>query len=261
MEEDDYSTDDSSNKRKATGAVGGTFERSKKIYRTPPKANKNDDDKLDQLLNMMHDMKMEQREMRKEMQQNGEEQRRFNQELLKIKQENENLKRENEQIKKENEIIRKELQEIRADLEVIERDSKKNNLIMHGLDINTDEKQEVLETVTSFIKQNLKVNIQPKKVAKIGRKTCVIELKTAEDKLTVMQNKAKLKQLTDIRVYINEDLTKAERSKQKLIRAKAREEKEQGKDVKVGYNKLIVDGNVWRWNKFTNRLVELNTKN
>lgn len=40
MEEDDYSTDDSSNKRKATETIEGPFEKSKKVYRTPTKNNK-----------------------------------------------------------------------------------------------------------------------------------------------------------------------------------------------------------------------------
>lgn len=261
MDADDYSTDDSSNKRRAAKGLGEPFERSKKVYRTPTKTNIREDDKLDLLLNMMQEMKSEQKEMRKEIQQNGEEQRKFSQELLKIKQENENLKRENAQIKKENELIKKELQEIKADLQVIQKDNKKNNVIISGLDIPTEDPLVVTETVTNFIKQNLKVNVQPKNIMKIGRKVCVMELKTAEDKREIMQNKANLKHITDPRVYINDDLTKYEREKQKFIRLKALEEKGKGKDVKVGYNKVIVDGNVWRWDKTKNTLLELNTKN
>lgn len=216
---------------------------------------------MDQLLNMMQEMKREQREMRKEIRQNAEEQNRFNQELLKMKQENDNLKQENAQIRRENKLIRKELQEIKADLQVIEKDRKKNNVVMSGIEINSEEPQEIRKIVTSFIKQNLKVNIQPKNVTKIGRKMYVIKMESAEDKKEIMQNKAKLKQMEDTKVYINDDLTKYERTKEKLIRLKALEEKEKGKNVKVGYNKLIVDGKVWRWNRFTNILVEVNTKN
>lgn len=50
-------------------------------------------------------------------------------------------------------------------------------------------------------------------------------MKTAKDKRTDMQNKAKIKQLTHIRVYINKKFTKTERMKQK-VRSTRRERKE-----------------------------------
>lgn len=43
---------------------------------------------------------------------------------------------------------------------------------MHGQYINTEELQEVVETVTSFIKRDLKENTQPKNISK-DRKTNV----------------------------------------------------------------------------------------
>lgn len=258
--DDDYSTDDSSNKRKAA-AGAEQFNRSKKTYRTPQKNKGEDEDKLDLLIHMMQDIKSEQSEMRKEIKQNGQEQKRFNSELLKLKQENENIKKENEQIKSENELIRKELQDIRSQLQLIEKNSKKNNIVMNGLSINTEEPVVAVETITKFIKDNLKINVQPKNVTNIGNKICIIELKNAKDKLEIMQNKAKLKQIPDSKVYINEDLTKYEREKQKYIRLRAQEEKNKGKEVKVGYSTLRVDGDIWRWDRKTNRLVKSNSKN
>lgn len=56
------------------------------------------------------------------------------------------------------------------------------------------------------------MNIKPKNATKIGRKTYMVE-----DKKEIMQNKTKLKQITDARVCINGDLTKYEREKHKII--------------------------------------------
>ncbi|KAJ8912534.1 hypothetical protein NQ315_014478, partial [Exocentrus adspersus] len=49
------------------------------------------------------------------------------------------------------------------------------------------------------------------------------------------------------------DLTKEERKIQKTIREKAKQEKEKGNDVKVGYQKLVVNGKVWKWNKLAKK--------
>nr|CAI5843809.1 unnamed protein product [Callosobruchus analis] len=38
-----------------------------------------------------------------------------------------------------------------------------------------------------------------------------------------------------------------ERSIQKCVRTKGKELKEEGKDVKIGYRKLIIDGETWVW--------------
>lgn len=104
---------------------------------------------------------------------------------------------------------------------------------MNGLEINTEERLIPLETVTtSFIRQKLNINTKPKNANKIGRKTYMIELNNTGDKREVMQNKAKLKQTIDARVYINDDLTKYEREKQKIIRLKAKKRKRQRKDCK-----------------------------
>lgn len=111
------------------------------------------------------------------------------------------------------------------------------------------------------MKENLNINVQPKNATKIGKKVCVVEMKTPEDKQNVMENKSKLKRMVDYKVYINDDLTSYEREKQKIIRTKAQEERSKGREVKVGYSKLVVDGNIWRWDRSVNKMVELNPKN
>jgi polysaccharide deacetylase 2 family uncharacterized protein YibQ len=59
----------------------------------------------------------------------------------------------------------------------------------------------------------------------------------------VIKQKGKLKgnRATE-KIFIDNDLTKKEREILKKIRAIAREEKREGKDVKVGYMKITIEG-------------------
>ncbi|KAF2885367.1 hypothetical protein ILUMI_20836 [Ignelater luminosus] len=101
---------------------------------------------------------------------------------------------------------------------------------------------------------HLNIQIEPKKLYKLSDKMCLIELKNLEDTATIMKNKARLKQIKEAKVYINNDLSVIEREKQKQIKRKANEEKGNGKDVKIGYNKVIIDGVEWRWDRTKGKL-------
>ena len=67
-------------------------------------------------------------------------------------------------------------------------------------------------------------------------------------------NKCKLKELKEQRIYINNDMSKVEREIQAVIRKKAKEQKEKGMQVKIGFQKMVVNGVLWRWSKEGNTL-------
>jgi len=60
-----------------------------------------------------------------------------------------------------------------------------------------------------------------------------------EDKEKVMQNKSKL---GNEQIYIDHDRSKEERTVQKKIVELAREEKKQGKEVKIKFWKISING-------------------
>lgn len=64
----------------------------------------------------------------------------------------------------------------------------------------------------------------------------------------IMTNKNKLKNIRNSKIYFNDDLTTQERTIQKLVRIKVCEETEKRKQVKMGCQKLIIRGEVWKWN-------------
>lgn len=250
MDSDDGSTDDGRGRKRMGEDMEGHFMKSKKTSRTPTKTQNKEEDKLDQILSLIKDIKLEQREIKNEVKQLRAEQKEINEAMVRMQRDNETIKKENEEIKMENKAIKQELRTIKDTVEKLEKERKKNNVVISGLVTNTNDPKAHEEITKDFIKNNLKINVEIKSITKINEKTNIIELKNEKHKKEVMRNKAKLKNLgTTERIYINEDMTKKEREKQKQIRSIAKVEKEKGKNVKIGYNKVIVDGIEWKWNK------------
>ena len=98
------------------------------------------------------------------------------------------------------------------------------------------------ENMSKFIEEHPKVKVEIKKAFKIGKNISLVQLENSQDKQKIKEQKSKLKLLQENRVYINNDFTKKEREAQKQIRLQAKREREAGKYVKVGFNKIIIDG-------------------
>lgn len=71
------------------------------------------------------------------------------------------------------------------------------------------------------------------------------ECRNKEEKDSIMENKKKLK---GTKFYVD-DLTYKERRNREELWKITKKHREQGKIVKIGYNKLIVDGEVCKWDK------------
>jgi hypothetical protein len=70
----------------------------------------------------------------------------------------------------------------------------------------------------------------------------------------VMKQKGKLREKKEEKIFIDNDFTKQERQIQKKLRIIAKEEKREGKEVKVGDRKIIIERLQWRWNEERKRL-------
>lgn len=87
----------------------------------------------------------------------------------------------------------------------------------------------------------------------------VVQMANFEAKIKVMENKNKLRSYAGGNVYIENDLTVKERGIQKQIRDVARNERQKGNVAKVGFNKLIINGIKWVWNREMDTLQIENT--
>ncbi|XP_023312131.1 spectrin alpha chain, non-erythrocytic 1-like [Anoplophora glabripennis] len=221
------------------------------------------EDKIDILLREIRAIKVEMesvKEIRTEVKQIRKEMKEYKEEIYQLRKENGNLKKECETIKQENEEMKKEIKLTKNRVDNLEKYAKENNVIITGMIIDTDDAKALKETMANFLEMKLNVEVKLKRVRKLGQKTCLMELSSEEDKKMVMENKSKLRNLKNERIYINDDLTKSEIEMRKMIREKAEEERANGKTIKIGYKKLIVDGKVWRWNQNEERLEEVNKR-
>ncbi|KAF2879374.1 hypothetical protein ILUMI_26799 [Ignelater luminosus] len=69
-----------------------------------------------------------------------------------------------------------------------------------------------------------------------------------------MKNKAKLKDIKEHRIYVNDDMTKPQKIIQKAIRIKKMEEKRKGNSVNIGFQKIEVNKKEEIWNQEINAL-------
>lgn len=234
------SSDDGKRKREADGCE--VFRRSKKTIRSPDKKKMADED-IKKLMAMVGDVMQEIKEMRQE-------QRDFREEFVEIKQENRELK--------------KKVVELESRLEKIDRGNRRLNLVIKGIDPqekNLGEKQ-----IQEFLRDKLGVAAKVSEAQRFenaGRDGIIVKIKVDcwEQKEQIMKNKGKLK---GSKIYIESDLTEHEQIIQKKIRDIAKSEKERGRQVKVGYQKIRIDGKWMRWNRERGEMVqvtEANTKN
>jgi len=155
--------------------------------------------------------------------------------------------------------IKKELEKVKNKVEWFERDKRKNNIVMSWLKFDTNNTEALKMTMCNFINTHLGVTVEIKETRKLGEKTCLIELENEQEKVKIMENKGKLKNFKEEKIYINNDLMKQDRVKQ--IRKRVKEAIENRKQVKVGYSKITIDENEWIWNKNKGKLELTNAKN
>ena len=68
------------------------------------------------------------------------------------------------------------------------------------------------------------MNVPVKSVTTLGQRVRLAELENKEDKIRIMKNKSKLRKLTGMTIYIDNDYTLKEQQIQKNIRKRAAEE-------------------------------------
>ena len=193
-------------------------------------------DKLDKLEKQGEDLKTQLNDIKKE-----------------IKEDIAELK---EDWRKDKEEMQKEINELRDRLEKVEereakqdRQERKRNIIIAGMNFDSNSEKKLVEQIQTWCKKILEVEIKVETAFKISKEKHIFlaRLATMEEKINIMKNKNKLRRIKEI-VYISDDLNAEDREIQKKIREIAKEEEGKGKQVKIGYRKLQVDG---RWIDWT----------
>jgi hypothetical protein len=106
-----------------------------------------------------------------------------------------------------------------------------------------------------WLERKIRVKVNVKEAFTINKdKMMPGKIESWEQKKNIMLNKSKLKEKKDVRMYIDGDLTKEKKETQKKLRELAREERDRGKMVKIGYRKIQINGEWFRWDEREEKL-------
>lgn len=256
MDSDDYTTDDG-NRKRSREEDERSLARSNKTYRTPTKTYNKQEDKLDKMIMMMTQLSTQVNDLNQEIQNIRREQADLANVIKMVRTENEEIRAQNVKIHFENQKMKEEIRKINDKVEKMERDKRENNVVITGLDMRTDDPKTMVEDIEKFLKKELSIEVTVKAAKKIRNNICLVELNKKEDKMEILKNKNKLKNYGQNNVFINRDMTRKEREINARIRKIAREEKNKGRNIRVGYNKLMLDDRQYVWDKDKDELVEI----
>lgn len=161
--------------------------------------------------------------------------------------------------KKKVEKLESKIGELEEKWERKERQEKKNNLVIKGLKVNEDK---VKPEVEEFVKKEIGVEVRFSKVRVVGkeRKIIIATTNTWEEKQCILEKKSRLRSRQGTRkIFIDNDKTEQDLRIQAYISDWAKEHREEGRSVKMGYRKMQVDGKMWYWDNKSKKLTD--TKN
>ena len=145
--------------------------------------------------------------------------------------------------------MRKEIQTLDRRVNYLERVNKQNNVIVSGMRMNDQVRGSMKGKLEDLFKKELEVNVPVKFVTISGQRICLVELENKEDKIRIMKVKNKLRKLSGKTIYVDNDYPVKKQQVQRNIRKRAAEERQKGNQVRVGYQKMVVDGKEWKWNE------------
>lgn len=222
------------------------FGRSKKILRSPDitnRVNKNkkmaEQDEIKQLL----------LNMSAELSRNTAENKAIKEELIKTTSEIKDLKemfqKKEKEWKKEKEELLNRVEQLEIKMNMQEKEKRKLNLILKGTQINgTEIKNDIQHLLENRLGIKIKIveayNISKNKT----RDVLLAQVENMHQKQEILRNKNKF---TGSNIYVENDLTVEERKIQSEIRKIGKMEKEKGKNVRIGYRKITIDGIRFNW--------------
>ena len=138
--------------------------------------------------------------------------------------------------------------------EMRERELRRNNIIIIGMDETTSDQRETIkevrELVQALFRDKLRVEAEPLSAMRIdkresnrGRRPILVKMPTFEDKLRVIKNR---KELRGSRILLKDDLTPSQRKEEEYILRVMKEARQQGKRVVLVGTRLYIDGQLYK---------------
>jgi hypothetical protein len=140
---------------------------------------------------------------------------------------------------------------IEKKMEKREKKEKKNNVIITGIGRT---RGNIERGVEEWLEREGGVKVNVKEAFKVNKdKMKLAKIESWEQK-NIMLNKSKLKERKGERMYIDYDLTNEERKTQDKLKEVAREERDRGKRMKIGYRKIQINGEWFIWDEREEKL-------
>lgn len=157
------------------------------------------------------------------------------------------------QLKEENETLKQHVDRQEERMERLERELRVKNIIVKGVeDSENEDEQEVkqkVERLMSEIGTEVDKDVDIDIVRRIGkfekdrRRPILVKFTREGTKLAILKN---AKNLKGTNVWIDEDYSKRTQNERKALIPKLREAREKGHRAHIRYNKLVINGAVWR---------------
>lgn len=142
-------------------------------------------------------------------------------------------------------------------IEKAEKEKIRNNLFITGVEVDTGSEEVLLrEAMEKMMEKELGIEARVGKAYAVGQKGIVVEMRNWGDKIKILREKRKLR---GGKIFIDAELTHREREIQRRLREMAREERNKGAIVRVGYQKMEINGKIVNWDDEENRLIEVAT--
>ncbi|KMQ86479.1 hypothetical protein RF55_14523 [Lasius niger] len=148
-------------------------------------------------------------------------------------------------MRKQNEdrLSTKEVNKLKKWVEEKEKEERRNNIVFKGIN-GVENIKDGREWVKKFLNEKLDLDLEGKVTqTRISGKVLIAKLDSEEVKREVMKRKNKLK---DGYVFIENDLTWEERKIQEKINVWAKVQRSKGKEIKIGFGKVRING-VWKY--------------
>ncbi|KAJ3666632.1 hypothetical protein Zmor_002067 [Zophobas morio] len=160
-------------------------------------------------------------------------------------------------IREENAKMREKLLALERKVERIEKKERKNNIVIKELETDGTN---IKEKAEEFLKNQVGVEVGLESVYQVqtqkSNPLIIAKVNNWQEKMLIMKNKKNLK---GSKKFIEDDMTSMERETQWKLRQIARENRAMRKRAKVMYQKIIIDGEGWKWNPVDEVLVREKT--
>ncbi|EZA61670.1 hypothetical protein X777_10502 [Ooceraea biroi] len=142
----------------------------------------------------------------------------------------------------------KKMGEIERRIEWKDKEERRKNIIIRGIEVKEGRRKEAVQNLINQIGAKVEI-LDFKRIGGVGEKgeeSILVKLKNEEQKREIMKKKKELKGRKE---RVMEDWTWIERKMRWRLEEIAREEERKGRRVWIGYGRIRIEEQWWKWDE------------